>query len=112
MKKFLVLYKAPTSSFEQMQKATPEQQKAGMEAWMAWSKKAGPSIVDMGAPLGKSVRVTKGGGPSPSTNDLGGYSILQGESKEALAASLKDHPHFMMPEGSIEIVELMPIPGM
>jgi hypothetical protein len=112
MKKFLVLYHAPASAFEQMKKATPEQQKAGMEAWMGWTKKAGPSIVDMGAPLGKAVRVTKGGGPSPATNDLGGYSILQAESKEALAETLKEHPHFMMPDGSIEIVEMMPIPGM
>jgi hypothetical protein len=112
MKKFLVLYKAPTTAFEQMKKATPEQQKAGMDAWMAWSQKAGGSIVDMGAPLGKSLRVTKGGGASPTTNDFGGYSILQGESKEALAETLKDHPHFMMMDGSIEIVELMAIPGM
>jgi hypothetical protein len=110
MKKFLVLYRAPTSGFEQMQRATPEQQKAGMDAWMAWGKKAASSIVDMGAPLGKSARVTKSG-VAPSTNDLGGYSILQGESKEALGESLKGHPHFMMPEGWIEIVELMPMPG-
>ena len=112
MKKFLVLYKASQSSFEQMKKATPEQQKAGMEAWMAWSKKAGSSLVDMGGPLGKSLRVVKGGTASPVTNDLGGYSVLQAESKEALAATMKDHPHFMMPDSSIEIVELMPIPGM
>jgi hypothetical protein len=111
MKKFLVLYKAPTSAFEQMQKSTPEQQKAGMDAWMAWSKKAAASIVDLGAPLGKSLRVTKSGA-APSTNDLGGFSILQGESKEALAEVLKGHPHFMMPEGSIEIVEFLPMPGM
>jgi hypothetical protein len=111
MKKFLVLYKAPTSSFEQMTKASPEQQKAGMDAWMAWGKKAAGSIVDMGAPLGKSLRVTKSGA-SPTSNDLGGFSILQAESKEALAETLKGHPHFMMPEGFIEVVELMPIPGM
>jgi hypothetical protein len=111
MKKFLVLYKAPAAAFEQMMKATPEQQKAGMDAWMAWSKKAAASIVDLGAPLGKSLRVTKGGA-SPTTNDLGGYSILQGESKEALAGVLLEHPHFMMPDGSIEVVELMPMPGM
>ena len=111
MKKFLVLYKAPTSSFEQMKSTSPEQQKAGMDAWMTWSKKAAASIVDMGAPLGKSLRVTPGGA-SPNTNDLGGFSILKAESKEALAESLKGHPHFMMPEGSIEVVELMPIPGM
>ncbi len=111
MKKFLVLYKAPTSSFEQMRNTTPEQQKAGMNAWMEWSKRAAPSIVDMGAPLGKSMLVTKGGA-TPNTNDLGGYSILQADSKEALAETLKGHPHFMMPEGFIEVVDLMPIPGM
>jgi hypothetical protein len=110
MKKFLVLYKAPTSAFEQMKKATPEQQKAGMDAWMAWSKKAAASIVDMGGPLGKSLRVTKGG-VSPSTNELGGFSTMQAESKEALAETLKGHPHFMMPDGSIEVVELIPMPG-
>jgi hypothetical protein len=111
MKKFLVLYKAPASGFEQMQKATPEQQKAGMDAWMTWSKKASGAIVDMGAPLGKSLRVNKGDA-APSTNDLGGYSILQAESKEALAESLKGHPHFMMPDGFIEVIEIMPMPGM
>jgi hypothetical protein len=110
MKKFLVLYKAPASGFEQMRKATPEQQKAGMNAWMAWGQKAASSIVDMGAPLGASLRVTTDG-PSPSTNDLGGFSILQGESKEAIAATLKGHPHFMMPGGFIEVVELMAMPG-
>jgi hypothetical protein len=111
MKKFLVLYKAPTSSFEQMKKATPEQQKAGMDAWMTWSKKSAATIVDMGGPLGKSLRVTPTGA-APSANDLGGFSILQAESKEALGESLKGHPHFMTPEGSIEVIELMPIPGM
>ena len=112
MKRFLVLYRAPASSFEQMKKATPEQQKAGMDAWMAWSKAAAASIVDMGAPLGKSLRATKGGDVAAVSNDLGGYSILQAESKEALSATMKGHPHFMMPEGSIDIVEIMAIPGM
>ncbi|MBK6694769.1 MAG: hypothetical protein IPG50_21545 [Myxococcales bacterium] len=111
MKKFLVLYKAPNSAFEQMKNSTPEQQKAGMDAWMAWSKKAQTNLVDMGAPLGKSLRVTPGGS-SPSTNDLGGYSVMQAESKEALAETMKGHPHFMMPDGAIEIVEIMPLPGM
>jgi hypothetical protein len=111
MKKFLVLYKAPTSSFEMMRKSTPEQQKAGMDAWMAWSKKSAASIADIGAPLGKSLRVTKGGS-SPTVNDFGGFSVLQAESKEALVETLIGHPHFMMmPDGSIEIVEMMPLPG-
>ena len=113
MKKFLVLYKASPQAFEQMMKSsTPEQQKKGTEAWMSWSKKAGSSLVDMGAPLGKSLRVAKGGAVSPVVNDLGGYSIMQAESKKALAATMKEHPHFMMPDSSIEIIELMPLPGM
>jgi len=112
MKKFLVLYKAPQSGFEQMKNATPEQQKAGMDAWMAWGKKAQSSIVDMGAPLGKSAKVEKSGSSAATTNDLDGYSILQAESAAALAKTLEGHPHFMMPGGTIEIVEMMPIPGM
>ena len=112
MKKFLVLYKAPQSGFEQMKNATPEQQKAGMQAWMTWSQKAQSAIVDMGAPLGPSVRVDKSGKADPTKNDLGGYSLLQSESKESLAKMLEGHPHFNMPGGWIEIVEIMPIPGM
>lgn len=111
MKKFLVLYKAPLESFTQMMNATPAQQKAGMDAWMTWAKAAESSIVEMGAPLGKGVRATPEGA-SANPNDLGGYSILQGESKEAVAAALKGHPHYMTPGGFIDIVEIMPIPGM
>jgi hypothetical protein len=110
MKKFLVLYRAPQASFEQMMQATPAQQKAGMDAWMAWAKKTGGSLLDMGGPLGKNLRVTPEGA-SQASNDLGGYSLLQAESKEALAASLKGHPHFMTPGGFIDVVEIMPIPG-
>ena len=52
MKKFLVLYKASAEDFKKMMaSATPEMQKAGMDAWMAWSQRAASSIVDMGAPL-------------------------------------------------------------
>jgi hypothetical protein len=83
-----------------------------MDAWMGWSKKAGSSIVDMGGPLGKSLSVAKGGAVTAVTNELGGFSVMQAESKESLAASMKEHPHFMTPDSSIEIIELMPIPGM
>ncbi|MBA3458768.1 MAG: hypothetical protein H0T46_02325 [Deltaproteobacteria bacterium] len=113
MKKFLVLYKASAEAFQQaMKDSTPEQQKAGMEAWMKWSQKAGPSLLDMGGPLGKSARVATNGEVSTVVNDLGGYSVMQAESREALAGSLKEHPHLTMMAGSsIEVVEIMPIPG-
>jgi len=110
MKKFLVLYKAPLEAFQKAMKAAPEEQKKMMETWGAWMQKAGPSLVDMGGPLGKTMQVKKGS-TAPITNDLGGYSIIQGESKEAVAETLKDHPHFMMGDGgTIEVCELMPMP--
>jgi hypothetical protein len=112
MKKFLVLYRAPKASFEQAMKSTPEQQKAGMDAWMAWSKKAAHSLVEMGAPLGKALKVTKNNDVTQSPNDLGGYSVMQAESKEALAKTMEGHPHFGMADGWIEIIDIMPIPGM
>jgi hypothetical protein len=112
MKKFLVLYKAGAADFAKAMSSTPEQQKAGMDAWMAWGQKAQKAMVDMGAPLGKTLRVTRTGA-APTVNDLGGYSILQGESKESVAELLKGHPHFMMGDSAtIEVVEMMPIPGM
>jgi hypothetical protein len=112
MKKFMVLYKASAAEFEKAMSSTPEQQKAGMDEWIKWGKKAETAIVDMGAPLGKTLKVTRSGA-SPSKNDIGGYTILQGESKEAVAKVLEGHPHFMMGDGAtIEVVEIMPIPGM
>lgn len=109
MKKFLVLYKASGADFERAMKSTPEQQQAGMDAWNAWGKKAASAIVDMGAPLGKTLLVTAKGA-SPSRNDIGGYSILQGESKEQVGEVLKGHPHFMMGDSAtIEVVEIIPM---
>jgi hypothetical protein len=44
---------------------------------------------------------------------VGGYSILQAESHDAAAKLFgKDHPHLQMPGAWIEIVEIMPMPGM
>ena len=106
MKRFMVLYRAPQASFEKVMKSPPEQQKAFLDAWMAWAEKAKPSLVDLGAPLGKTLKVTPAG-TSPSWNDIGGYSIMQGESKEAVADVLQGHPHFTMADGFIDVVDLV-----
>jgi hypothetical protein len=113
MKKFMVLYKAPSAEFEQMMKtATPEQQRKGMDAWMTWMNANKASLVDGGAPLGKTKRVdTKG--TADTRNEIGGYSIVQADSHDAAAQIFgKDHPHLHIPGGWIEITEIMQIPGM
>ena len=79
MKKFLVLYMANQQDFEKMMKSsTPEQQKKGMDAWMKWIGDHKASLVDSGAPLGKTKRVNSKGA-SDTKNGLGGYSIVQAE---------------------------------
>ena len=110
MKKFLVICRAPTASFEALRKASPEQRKVLIDGWKAWSDKHAASIVEQGGPLGKSLRVTTSGAETPTANDLGSFTIFQADSQEALAATLKDHPHLRSPERFIEIVEIVPMP--
>ena len=109
VKKYIVLYRAPTSAEEQMKSATPEQAKAGMDAWMKWSKKAASAIVDLGAPTGHAIAVGK---EAPAPNAVVGYSILQADSRDAACALLEGHPHLTMPGFSIDVHEMLPLPGM
>ena len=113
MKKFVVLYMASRADFEKMMaNSSPEQQKKGMDAWMKWMDANKSSIVDGGAPLGKTKRVDSSGA-SNTKNEIGGYSIVQAESPDAATKLFgKDHPHLQMPGTWIEIIEIMPIPGM
>ena len=114
MKKFMVLYMATPADFDKMMKtSTPEQQKKGMEAWMKWMNGSKKSIVDGGAPLGKTKRLDAKG-LSDAKNGIGGYSVVQADSHEAAAKLFgKDHPHLqMMPGAWVEIIEIMPMPEM
>jgi hypothetical protein len=113
MKKFLVLYQSTVSAADQMRHATPEQAKAGMDAWMTWAGHAGSGIVDMGSPVAAATKLDAAGKPGAANAQLGGYSILQAESKDVLVNNvLKNHPHFMAPGASIEVFEFLPMPGM
>ena len=105
MTKFLVLYRANQSATEQMGAATPEEQQASMQDWMTWAGKAGPAIVDLGSPVAAAAGTTVSG------DTIGGFSILQAESAEALQQVLEGHPHTKQ-GGTIEVLEFLPIPGM
>jgi hypothetical protein len=112
MKKFMVLYMASKAELEKMMKnSTPEQQQKGMEAWMKWMNENKTSLADGGAPLGKTKRVDSNGA-SNTKNEIGGYSVVQAESHDAATKIFgKDHPHLQVPGAWIEIVEIMPVPG-
>ena len=112
MSKFFLLYLAPVSAIEQMMaNSNPEQMKVGMDAWMGWMKKHEKAIVDMGAPLGKTKRVTATSVASVK-NEVTGYTIVEAESHDAAAAVLVGHPHLNMPGAYVDVLSVTPIPGM
>jgi hypothetical protein len=111
MTKYLLLYRAPISPQEQMASASPEQAQAGMDEWMTWAGKAGDAIVDLGSP----VATVKAVGPVSDAGGgafVGGFSIMEADSLDALEALLDGHPHLQMDGGWIEVHEFLAIPGM
>lgn len=89
-----------------------DREASGMKAWGEWVAANEKSIVDIGAPLGKTKRVAAEGA-SDTANNMGAYVIVQAESHEAAAKLFENHPHFtIFPGDSVEIMECMPLPGM
>ena len=112
MQKFLLLYQSTVPASEQMKSVTPEQAKAGMDAWMSWAGRAGGGIVDMGSPVATAARLNGSGQMTGGNSQVGGYSILQAESNDALMNLLNNHPHFTSPGASIEVFEFLAMPAM
>jgi hypothetical protein len=52
------------------------------------------------------------GATSASDSHIGGFSILQAESRQAVEALLQHHPHLMAPGGWIDVHEFLAMPGM
>lgn len=100
--KFLVLYKADVTAQQQMGQSTPEQAEAGMQEWMSWAGRAGSAIVDMGSPVAPAS--------DGADASIGGYSVLEADSREALDAVLEGHPHLAI--GTIDVHEFLALPGM
>jgi hypothetical protein len=111
MKKFIVLYYVPSSAEKEMNNASEEDMKKGMEAWHAWAQKCGSGLVDLGTPLGNGQKITESGS-SASDKMVVGYSVLQAESMDGVKEMLKGHPHLGWAEGcEIEAYECLPLPG-
>ncbi len=108
MKKFMVLYMMPAAVMAEMMKnSTPEMREKGMKEWKDWMETHKADLAEFGGSFGKNMRVTKEGGTMQS-NDLGGYSVIQAESQEAVANILADNPSFSdMPGSYIEVMEIM-----
>jgi hypothetical protein len=106
MSKFMILYRAPASAREQMENATPEQRRAGLEAWRAWASRVDYAIADLGSPLAHTTHVGPG---TASTDGVAGYTILQAGSAEEVETILDGNPHLTMPGASVEVLEIIPL---
>ena len=118
MKRFLAIYMRSMDGFERAGWTTldPAARKAreqeGIKAWMDWGTRHAVSIVDRGAPLGKTKRAARDG-ISDIRNAMTGYVIVEAESHAAAAEMFADHPHFtIFPGDSVEIMECLPMPEM
>jgi hypothetical protein len=110
MKKFIVIYHADASAMKKMQKSSPEEMKKGMEPWMAWAKKCGGGLVDMGSPLSNGLKVGKNTS-SQSKRNVVGYSVLQANNMKEASEMLMNHPHLGWADGcEIEVHETMAMP--
>ena len=115
MKNFMAIYLGSPSArakWEGLDEQTRQsREKAGMSAWQKWGDDNKTSIVDPGAPLGKTKRADSKG-IADTKNAMAAYTIVQAESHEAAAALFRDHPHFtIFPGDAVEIMECLPIPG-
>ena len=89
-----------------MSESTPEARQKGMEEWKTWMTAHAADMADMGGPVGKNSHVTKEGATEMS-NDVGGYTVFNSESKEALTTLLADNPHFSMPGATVDMMEIV-----
>jgi transcription antitermination factor NusG len=117
MKNFLAIYLGAPGSpkfaeFMAMEESKRKKVEAqGIKAWTDWMKNHSAVIVETGGPLGKTKKASAQG-ISDVKNNLSGYVVVKAESHEAAAKLFEKHPHFsIFPGDSVEIMEVLPIPG-
>lgn len=117
MSRYLALYMGTLDSAAQQEwESLPEDEKAersarAMAAWGAWAEQHRAAIIDMGAPLGKTLLASTSG-IGPTRNAITGYVIVEAGSHEEAAKMFENHPHFaIFPGTGVEILECLPMPG-
>lgn len=114
MKNYLAVFLGKPEAMDAW-KALPEaerkdREKRGMGAWHKWVADHKEAIVEMGAPLGKTKRIDKGG-VSDVRNELGAWTVVKANSQEEAAKLFLNHPHFaIFPGERVEVMECLPIP--
>lgn len=91
---------------------TPEEGAEGMKQWKAWVAGLGEALVNPGTPVGITKVLTASGvSEDPSPHPIMGFSILEAEDMDAALERLKDCPHLHLFEGTVEVSQMMQMPG-
>jgi len=114
MDKYLVLYRAPTAVLDEWmkkpeQERKPEEMKM-MDAWKKWMSANVSKLTDKGGGAGKP-KVVSSSGVKDARNDIMMYQIVQANSADEAARIFVDHPHFGIPQATIEVMPVKPMAG-
>ena len=105
----------PIQGLEDWQKIDPAVRKETEDkmkvAWDVWVNANRAMLSGMTAGVGKTKRVTADG-VVDTKNNIMLYSVVEAESHEAATEIFKNHPHLQIPEASIEVMPINPLPGM
>ena len=74
---------------------------------MKWAGEAGSALTDLGAPVDIAGHLERGD-TSKGTSDVSGHSLVD----DAVLELLREHPHLYVPGNSIDVLEVIPMPGM
>ena len=93
------------------QPSSPEEGRQHFSKYMDWLSSLGDAAVSPANPLKNTTTVNSDGTvTSGGTTTMSGYTIVETESMEAALAMAKACP-FLDINGSLEVSELMPMPG-
>lgn len=114
MDKFLVLYKAPNSVVDEWMRKPeverkPEEAKM-MDAWRNWMRANASRVTDKGAGAGRP-KVVSASEVKDSRNDIMMYQVVQASSADEAAQLFVGHPHFGIPQATVEVMPLKAMEG-
>jgi hypothetical protein len=108
LKKFLVLYLAPTDVLASWAKTDPKVKKAAEEKmrgeWQRWMTDHAKMITVTEA--GGKTKVVTSAGIEDTKNDIMLYSIVEAENHDIAAKAFAQHPHLQIPQSSVQVMEI------
>jgi hypothetical protein len=111
MAKYMVLYSSTSGARELMSQATPAEMQASMAEWIDWKEALDSSIgFEWGLPLQATCEITPSA-VQASQSAVSGYAIIEGD-KDAVTESLRSHPHLKRDGATIDMLEMLTMPGM